>query len=477
MGGGTRWQGLRDMEREGGEDGGHGRALRMGDPGRAEEVLRENQERLKARVTRALGGAALAWSDARAPCLATLRPLTGYLDDVENTVREAILRPPQPKTVLEGRQGARLVLESTYEGTVAELASFFAEQVLPARLKPDSRKEYDRAWRSFVTYAVAYDALSEVFPSTRRLLHGYVSHLLAYQYAASTIIKHIAEVVARNKDYGFTVLGFGDLKRYTEAIKRVLVSGAQRTRFRLFPHHLQAMARLDLSADHTGLRNVCMIMLGTIGACRKSELVQLDVCDWVEGRDRSGATGASLGAALNIRAQKNSLGPRSKKFAFGNNGDLCLVRKMRVYLESTGLGPQPGCWKWAQPGGAGVKCAVCGPLFPAMPYGRPTANPATRLPLSKGSVAKVLVTLLDAIGADHRGYTTKSMRQGGLSTAKRAGICKSLRMAQSGHRSKAHAAYESDSSSGEDAAGVPRTMPRGGWRPEELYHFSRQFVL
>jgi hypothetical protein len=89
----------------------------------------------------------------------------------------------------------------------------------------------------------------------------------------------------------------------------------------------------------------------------------------------------------------------------------------------------------------------------------------------------VLVTVLDAIGADHRGCSTKNMRRGGLSTAKRAGICKSLRMAQSGHRSKAHAAYESDSSSGEDAVGVPRTMPRGGWRPEDLYHFGRQFGL
>ena len=108
-------------------------------------MLRENQDRIKARVTRALGGAALTWSEARATCLATLRPLTGHLGDVEHTIREAILRPPQPQTALEGRQGAKLVLESVYEGTMTELASFFAEQVLPVRLKPDSRKEYDRA--------------------------------------------------------------------------------------------------------------------------------------------------------------------------------------------------------------------------------------------------------------------------------------------------------------------------------------------
>jgi hypothetical protein len=264
-----------------------------------------------------------------------------------------------------------------------------------------------------VTYAVAYEALGDVFPTKRPLLHGYVSHLLAYQYVDSTIIKHISAVVTRNKDYGHNVLGYGDLRRYTDAIKRVLVSRVQRTRFHLFPHHLQGIARLDGGSNHTRLRDACMIIVGTIGAYRKSELLEVDVCDWVEGRDRYGDTGDSLGAELT---------------------ELCLVRKVRLYLDSAGLSVQPVCRKWAQPGG------------------------------------------VDAIGADHRAYS-KSMCRGGLSTAKRAGVCKTLRMTQSGHRSKAHAVYESDSSSGEDAVGVSRTMPRGGWRVEDLYHFSREFGL
>jgi hypothetical protein len=176
-----------------------------------------------------------------------------------------------------------------------------------------------------------------------------------------------------------------------------------------------------------------------------------------------------------IHAQKNSLGPRSKKFVFGATPELCLVRKMRLYLESTGRRPQSDCRKWAEAGGTGVKCMWT--VITGNAYGRPTANPATRLPLSKGSVTKVLATVLDAIGADHRGYITKIMRRGGLSTAKGTGICKSLLMVQSGHLSKAHTVYESDSSSGEDTVGVPRTMPRGGWRPEDLYHFTSQFGL
>ena len=60
-----------------------------------------------------LGGRTLAWSDARAPCLANLQVLAGHLHDVDPTAREAILRLSPPQTALEGRMGAKLVLLPT----------------------------------------------------------------------------------------------------------------------------------------------------------------------------------------------------------------------------------------------------------------------------------------------------------------------------------------------------------------------------
>jgi hypothetical protein len=167
-------------------------------------------------------------------------------------------------------------------------------------------------------------------------------------------------------------MGNGDMKRYTDCLKKILVSSAQRTRFRLHPHHIQAFVHLHTAANLITMRDVCMIMVGTVGACRKSELIAADVCDWVEGRDRDICTGSSLGAILNVRRQKNALDPRCKRFAYGDDPALCVVGKMQAYMNSAGLGVQQGCQKWAFPGGSGVKCAVCGPLFPAMPFGRPT---------------------------------------------------------------------------------------------------------
>jgi hypothetical protein len=152
----------------------------------------------------------------------------------------------------------------------------------------------------------------------------------------------------------------------------------QRNRFRLFPEHLQRFAQLECGGDLVLLRNVCIVMVGTVGAYRKSEIMGADVCDWVEGRDYDSRRGQPLGASLNVRVQKNSLTPKSKKFAYGVNSGTCVVRKMQMYMQRADLRVQPGCQKWASPQGAGVKCQLCGPLFPSLPFGKPTAVPGIR---------------------------------------------------------------------------------------------------
>jgi len=112
---------------------------------RAAEVLQANQEQLKTKVSVTLGGVPIQWSDARSPCLKDLRVLTFHLQNLEMTRREAILFDQTQTTALEGRQGAQLVLTSSYEADVANLAAFFTGHVLPARLKAEPRSEYHRA--------------------------------------------------------------------------------------------------------------------------------------------------------------------------------------------------------------------------------------------------------------------------------------------------------------------------------------------
>ena len=71
------------------------------------------------------------------------------------------------------------------------------------------------------------------------------------------------------------------------------------------------------------------------------------------------------------------------------------------------------------------------------------------------------------------GFTSKSMRKGGLSTAKRLGVPKALRCQQSGHQSNAPKAYESDDSTDtENNQDLPRCEPPGRFRTNHLYRFS-----
>ena len=162
---------------------------------------------------------------------------------METTRREAILFDQTQATGLEGRQGAQLVLTNSYESGVADLAAFFTGHVLSARLKVESHCEYHRAWWSFVAYCVAFNELHNAFPTVIPLFQGYIVHLMTYQYAPATIIKHISAVIARNRDYGHVMLQRGELTRYCDSIKKSLSGGiAQCSRFRLFPQHLQKFA-------------------------------------------------------------------------------------------------------------------------------------------------------------------------------------------------------------------------------------------
>jgi hypothetical protein len=91
---------------------------------RETEVLRANQDQLKARVSAALGHTSVRWSDVRSPCLKDLGVLVSRLQNLETTRHETILFDQTQATALEGRQGAQLVLRSSYETDVADLVAF-----------------------------------------------------------------------------------------------------------------------------------------------------------------------------------------------------------------------------------------------------------------------------------------------------------------------------------------------------------------
>jgi hypothetical protein len=112
-----------------------------------------------------------------------------------------------------------------------------------------------------------------------------------------------------------------------------------------------------------------------------------------------------------------------------------------------------------------------------MVYGGTRIN-AKRDSITSKHATNAINRMLLAADIDDTGFTSKSMRKGGLSTAKRAGIPCALRCHQSGHRSNAHKAYESDDETDtEHNQDLPRHEPPGGFRTEHLYRSSKSFDL
>jgi len=147
---------------------------------------------------------------------------------------------------------------------------------------------------------------------------------------------------------------------------------------------------------------------------------------------------------------------------------------MREYMQMAQLTVHQDCAKGKDKNMRRTPCDLCGRLFPLVPGGQRAAQPGVAK-LSKSTISKVITALLLQAGIDDTGFTSKSMRKGGLSTAKCAGIPAALRKEQSNHVSRAHKVYEYDGETDNDAIpDIPRQKP---FSTEDLYRFSRVFGL
>ena len=150
-------------------------------------------------------------------------------------------------------------------------------------------------------------------------------------------------------------------------------------------------------------------------------------------------------------------------------GTLCLLKRIETYLHWANLRTHAACLKWKDVALRTTPCTTCGPLFP-MVYGGTRLFNAQRERISSKHITNAIARMLTVVQVDNIGFTSKSMRKGGLSTAKRAGVPKALRCQQRGHQSNAHKTYESDDSTDtENNQDLPRCEPPGGFRTNHLY--------
>lgn len=172
---------------------------------------------------------------------------------------------------------------------------------------------------------------------------------------------------------------------------------------------LSDLKALVLSCEDSiqGLRDKAMLLLGFMGAMRRSELVNLDVEDIHMEEDQ--------GVRLRIVRSKTDQQGHGREIGIpvGKSHTTCPVFALRAYLT--------------------VSKIDSGPLF--RPLNRGGSLRQTRL--TPQSVAKVIKRRMEALGLDPADYAGHSLRSGFVTAAARAGVAEHAIARQSGHKSVA----------------------------------------
>jgi integrase len=153
-----------------------------------------------------------------------------------------------------------------------------------------------------------------------------------------------------------------------------------------------------------GARDRALILLGFAGACRRSELVALDVTDLAFSRD---------GLTVTLRRSKADQEAQGRKIGipYGSNPETCPVRTLQAWLEAAAV--------------------TSGPVFRSLTrHGHLQVDR-----LAPVDVARIVKKLAERAGLDPAKYAGHSLRAGHATSAAIAGASERSIMNQTGHRS------------------------------------------
>jgi integrase len=153
-----------------------------------------------------------------------------------------------------------------------------------------------------------------------------------------------------------------------------------------------------------GLRDRALILLGFASACRRSELVGLDVADCAFGRD---------GLTITMRRSKTDQDAIGRKvgIVYGSSPDTCPVRNLQTWIEQA---PIAGglLFRSVNRHGGVQRTGLCG-----------------------NDVARIVKKLAKRGGLDAAGFSGHSLRSGHCTAAVIGGATERALMATTGHRS------------------------------------------
>ncbi len=372
-------------------------------------------------------------------------------------IRKMVIEPPAQLTEFERAGGKPLVFRlegasNPFLSSLRDKAALFDAQIAPSTQKVATRMGYWAAWRAFVTFLLLHGSVEHAFPASEDAVKAFAIQLLMVDYAGASIGRFFEAIIDRHKRFDKQLLVPAE-KLHSWAAALVKGRGLPKgEKSLILPVHIRCIIQLPRdSLRH--LRDMTLVVVGTLCALRSSEIGRLDVCDVLWDFDGPGTLALLLWYRKND-GLKRGLFPRIGK---GAASGTCPVRLVKEYMDRAGLAVSKGCTKgrWRR-----SECTACGKLFRNTTAGgrRMAGTTAAGGGLKSGIAAAVKDCLL-RVGVSPAGFAPISMRKGGVSAAVAAGVNETLWRLQSGHRSTAWQNY----------ADV--------FRKEQLYEFSNAFGL
>ena len=387
-------------------------------------------------ATTRLGLRDLSWTHARHPTLSCLEPLRPL---VHPSLHAAVLTAPVDSTLLELQDctgiPAHLIPDARYELSAFEDATNFDNLIAPSAHARQTRLSYGALWRSFVTYTLVRNSLHLVIPASAELVKGYLWTLFLCGLRHGSILLHLYAIIDRHRRFQYALpASQREMANWLEAFARIS-SVPKQDKLPLRAEHLRAILSMPRTSA-TSVRNILIVALGTICALRPSEITELDVCDVLFNFDAPDVM------ALCIKRRKNDqrrggLWPRIGR---PQNPLFDVQSLMLRWMQLADLHIANTCSKRRHPRSA---CQDCGRLFSRLQgkTGQPYPPGHKLHGITKNTVKDALHFCVNAIGLTTTGFSSVSMRRGGLTTAFEGGVPSDLYELQSGHRSDAWKGY------------------------------------
>ncbi|WP_157886961.1 tyrosine-type recombinase/integrase [Hymenobacter sp. PAMC 26628] len=245
-------------------------------------------------------------------------------------------------------------------------------------------------------------------------LTGYLTHLADQQKKLSTIRHHVTAIQQRHHLRQLpSVVGTPALNKVLRAIAKKADKTLRQVPAFTVEHLKRCIAQLDL-ATATGLRDRAILLIGFASACRRSELMALNIEDFMFGDEH-------LLVRINRSKTVQNGAAEAKVLFYAENPLFCPITAYRQWLER-------------------LDGRLEGPVFVSIQRGRtPGTGRPTLKRLSEKSMNNVVRKHLGEF-AENVPYTAQSLRVSFIMTAKLAGQNNYFIMNQTNHKTESFSA-------------------------------------